>query len=79
MERVVQHLRGIVDISVCYPEIFILETSRTVIRIAPEPEIVVKRSFVEFPLWRNSESEEQDEVDCSAAIAEESYELPPIG
>uniref|UniRef100_A0A336M2M9 CSON010838 protein n=1 Tax=Culicoides sonorensis TaxID=179676 RepID=A0A336M2M9_CULSO len=38
IERVVDQLRGVLDIAVNFPEIFILETSRSVIRLSTEPE-----------------------------------------
>lgn len=76
VEQVVQNLRGVLDISVNNREVFILETSRNLIRLGVEPENDRPTRKVELltPLWQNVQ-DGIDDVD-SATIAEE--ELPPI-
>lgn len=63
----------VIDITINFPEIFILETPRSVIRLSTTPDMsgVVNRVVANSPLWRN---EGEDNVD----VAEECLDLPPI-
>lgn len=63
----------VMDIAINFPEIFILETPRSVIRLSTTPlsGSEINRVIANFPLWRN---EGEDIVDT----AEECLDLPPI-
>ncbi|XP_063710081.1 WD repeat-containing protein CG11141 [Culicoides brevitarsis] len=71
IERVIDQLRGVIDIAINFPEIFVLETSRSVIRLSINPESMEKVT-ANYPLWTNEQ--DIDTVDA----AEECLDLPPI-
>lgn len=72
------NLRGILDIAICGSEIFILEGSRSILRVADTPDIKSNITIFENNLLNLVELP-QIEVDEEIIVnAEECFELPPI-
>ncbi|XP_036345616.1 WD repeat-containing protein CG11141-like [Rhagoletis pomonella] len=77
VEAVARGFRKILDFCVCGKEIFILEGSRSLLRLAPLPEKPSKTAKVIFnPLLSPVESFEPPERPVGKA--DECYELPPV-
>lgn len=76
----INNLRGVLDISICGHEIFILEGSRSLIRLSDSPDINSNITiFNNSNLTNLVEVPIQIEVDEEIIVnAEECFELPPI-